>query len=151
MAVYATRQDVVLVFGADNVTRWADLDGDRDPVSIESRISYALQTASAELDDVLRGRRYKFPITVSPTVRDLVVRMTALRLYDARGIIDGDPTADKMSVVRATVDKMLGRIRRGEVNLLGESAVSYPTIGADEATPKKSLWPIPDPFKPFRP
>ena len=151
MANYATRKDLELVFGSDNIMRWADLEGDRDTESIAMRIEYAIATASAELEDVLRGRRYKFPLTVSPTIRDLVVRMAALRLYDARGIIDGDPAADKLSVIRLSVDKTLGRIRRGEINLLGEMATSHPSVTEENANTKKPLFPEPNPFIPFRP
>lgn len=157
MAIYATRNDLEIVFGADNVKQWANLEGDNDYARIGERILYALETASTELEDILRGRRYTFPLTHSKTLRDLVVRMAALRLYDARGVIDGDPQADKLSVVRAGVDKTLSRIRRGEITLQGDITTSIPTI-TENNTPPVDVPPFfrphcdfPDPFRPFRP
>ena len=157
MATYATRKDLELVFGADSVKQWVNLEGDNDVETISERIQYALDTASAELEDILRGRRYKFPLTMSKTLRDLVVRMAALRLYDARGIIDGDPSADKLSVVRANVDKTLARIRRGEITLQGDVTTSIPSVTEDN-NPHIDIPPFfrphcdfPDPFRPFRP
>ena len=150
MTAYIDRNDIEIVFGEQNVARWADLDGDSDWRKINARIQYAIETASSELEDVLRGRRYVFPLTPSKTLKDLVARMAALKLYDGREIIDGDPTSDKLSLVRSGVEVMLGRLRHGEITLEGATTTSIPEVHnsqqTDNARSERSI----NPFSPFR-
>lgn len=125
--IYITRSDIENIFGTLNVIRWADLDGDDDATKIGNRISYAIATACANFDDVIRGHQYA-NVIVNATLIDLVARMAALRLYDGREIIDGDPTTDKLSLVRQDVESRLYKIRRGEITIEGERATAIPQV-----------------------
>lgn len=135
--VYVTRTTLELVFGQANIKRWADLDGDRDEEKIANRINYAIQSASAYIETILRGRNYT-SVTVDDSIKRLITQMAALNLYDAREIIDGDPTADKMSIVRQQVEEYLGKIRRGEIILKGERTNAVPVVVPCEDISKNS-------------
>lgn len=127
MTIYITRSDLELVFGIENIKRWADLDGDGDSSKITARIAYAINAACANFDDVMRGHQYT-ELTINATLKDLVARMAAIKLYDAREMIDGDPTSDKMSIVRQYVNDTLSKIRKGEITLEGTRATATPSV-----------------------
>lgn len=135
--VYITRETLELIFGQANIQRWADLDGDRNDDKIRNRINFAIQTASAYIETILRGRNYT-SVTVDDSVKRLIAQIAALHLYDAREIIDGDPAADRMSVVRQQVDEYLGKIRRGEITLKGERTKATPAVVPYEDVSKDS-------------
>lgn len=149
MTAYIDKNDIEIIFGEQNVARWADLDGDGDWSKISARVQYAIETASSELEDILRGRRYVFPLTPSKTLKDLVARMAALKLYDGREIIDGDPSSDKLSLVRSGVEVMLGRLRHGEITLEGETTTSIPEVHQPQETDSDRNDRNVHPFRPF--
>lgn len=127
MKAYITRETLELVFGKANIERWADLDGDKDTDKIRKRVNFAIYTASSYIDTILRGHNYN-AVEIDPNIKRLIAQIAGLHLYDAREIIDGDPTSDKMSVVRQQVDDMLGKIRRGEITLRGDKTKSVPAV-----------------------
>ena len=142
--IYCNRADIELVFGAINISKWADLDNNEDADTIQARIENACETASAEIEDIFRNRQYSFPLTQSPTLKNLVVRLAGLKLHDARGIIDGDST-DSLSLIRQEWEKTVARIRLGEMILPGNRTSNTPKVVPAE-TPNIG---IPDPFAPF--
>ena len=155
MAIYTTRSNLETVFGKQNILRWADLDNDGNAAEISSRITYACETASSNFEDILRQRRYTFPITMSKSVIDLVTKMATLLLYDAREIIDGNSGTDALSLVRQKVEEKLGKIRRGEIILEGGQTKNVPAVIQDEELNRINHYPDPfdhsDPFHPFPP
>ena len=126
-AVYLDRDTLELIFGKANIARWADLDGDRDEAKMSERIKYAIQSASDFIETILRGRNYDL-VDVDDSIKRLIAQIAALNLYDARELIDGDPTSDKMSITRQQVDEYIGKIRRGEITLKGKRTNSIPAV-----------------------
>lgn len=150
MTRYAERNDLELIFGKLNVQLWADLDGTSDSELIEARIENACELAGAEIEDILRNRRYKFPLTVSKTLKDLVARMAGLHLHDGRAIIDDSGTADTVSAIRKQVHNKLALIRNGDIYLEGERLPNHPNVVKDEFTTQDERKPSNfDPFKQF--
>lgn len=150
--IYATRQNLETIFGKQNILRWADLDGENNAQDISERIQYACETASSNFEDILRQRRYLFPITVSRTVIDLVSRMAALLLYDGREMIDGNGGTDALSLVRQKVEEKLGKIRRGEIILEGIQTKCSPAVIPDKHLSRlDERTDFSDPFRPFKP
>ena len=127
MKAYITRDILEVVFGSANINRWADLDGDGNAEKITERVNFAIFTASSYIDTILRGHNYN-AVEIDPNIKRLIAQIAGLHLYDAREIIDGDPTSDKMSVVRQQVEDMVGKIRRGEITLKGERTKSVPSV-----------------------
>lgn len=146
---YAQRADLELIFGRLNLDRWADLDGNADTETIEARIENACELAGAEIEDILRHRRYKFPLTPSKTLTDLVAKMAGLHLHDCRGIIDDMSSTDTVSRIRNEVERKIAQIRAGEVYLEGERFESSPRAVADETLTQMRPPSGFDPFKPY--
>jgi hypothetical protein len=127
MKAYITRDVLEVVFGTANIARWADLDGDGNAEKIAERVNFAILTASSYVDTILRGHNYN-SVEIDPNIKRLIAQIAGLHLYDAREIIDGDPTSDKLSVVRQQVEDMVGKIRRGEIILRGDRTKSVPAV-----------------------
>ena len=145
---YCTRQDIEVIFGSLNIERWADLEG-KGPTAnaamIAARIVNAIDLASSEIEDILRSRRYKFPLTASKTLTDIVAKMAGIHLHDGRGIIDGD-FVDKVSVIRAEVKLKLEQIRNGTIFIVGERLPNAPNVVPGDSKEAK-----PNPFNPWEP
>lgn len=152
MASYTNRSTLELIFGVQNITRWADLDGDADSAKIADRTAYCCQLASAEIEDVLRERRYRFPLTPSATLTDLVAKMAGLHLHDSRGVIDNETETDTVSKIRKEVETKLRQIRAGEIYLPGGRNSNAPGVVNDpELHAALNAEPVAefDPMKPF--
>ena len=90
MATYCIRADVEQIYGATNVANFADLDRDGSSVKIAARITAAIVTASAIVDDYGRATNYRIPYTtdagaVPTTIIDVTARLTGLLLYEPLG------------------------------------------------------------------
>lgn len=151
MAKYCEKSDLILTFGRLNVYRWADLDGTGDTAEIEARITNACELASAEIEDVLRNRRYKFPLTHSKTLSDIVAKMAGLHLHDSRGVIDDQSSTDAVSHIRKEVEAKLAQIRAGEVYIEGDQYSNAPCVVPDETISQLDDRPRYSSFDPFRP
>lgn len=87
---YAERSDVEMVFGADNIAVWADLNNNEAAGEITARIVWAAALADAEIDDTLRNGPYTIPFA-SPypvVITDIAARLAGMFLYDARRLHD---------------------------------------------------------------
>ncbi len=147
---YTNRTEMELVFGSRNVERWSDLDGDCDASKIAARVENACELASAEIEDILRNRRYVFPLTMSKTLCDLVAKMAGLHLHDSRGVIDNTSAeTDMVSRIRKEVEQKITHIRTGEILLEGERYGNAPQVVQDENMHKSETSADFDPFRPF--
>lgn len=146
---YTNRAALELVFGALNIKRWADLDGDADTGSITARIEYACELASTEAEDLFRERRYKIPLPASKTLTDLVTKLAGLHLHDARGVIDNEAAADTVGRIRAEVERKIVQIRGGEMYIDGERYSNAPAVVKDENSAPKDDFTGFDPFRPY--
>ena len=92
---YATISDLEQTFGKFNVRRWADINNSKNSDEENTRMQWALDEASAELNERLRMSVYQFPLDVEPFPK-LLVRTTCYlagrMLYESRGIVDAEAT-----------------------------------------------------------
>lgn len=140
---YATREQLEARFSAAEIKQWADRDSDGDATAIASAITAALDDATAEIDDRLRGGPYSVPFSSPPTI---IVRtccmIAAGMLYEPRGAQDfgevGEPL-DRLHGVRKKAELNLRRIRAGVLRLDLDEEERTPfvrptTLHRDEAT-----------------
>jgi hypothetical protein len=139
---YANRSDIELIFGAQNVSVWADLDSDQDTVKIGARVCWALKNVTAEMNDKLYNGPYRVPFIKTSTVPyptqivNTCARMAGLSLYEARGITDfaenGIPKNQLFS--HAQMIKMFFyKILNGQMRLIGQvSTQNVPGVYTDQ-------------------
>lgn len=117
---YCARADIEQVFGKDNVTKWADLDGDSNLGRIAARILVAIEAAQDEVDNTLRDGMYVIPLTSVPvTVRDITATLAGVWLFTRHGEEDaaeGEP-AHRLEGLRNNVRRQLTQIRTGGIRL----------------------------------
>lgn len=118
---YALRPDVHNIFGASNVTKWADVDNDANAHTISRRVEWALKRATDDVNDRLRGGPYEVPFDAPypGAVIDACARLAGVLLYDSRGAQDsedGDGT-HVLSTHRDMVDKWCRSVRAGRVSI----------------------------------
>lgn len=143
---YADRSDIELIFGANNIVLWANLDNDDvvppalPPPSIDARICWALQLAHNQINDRLNGGMYLLPfIAPYPTqVVDACARLAGVFLYEGRGVVDAHVTpADqqpttKVEYHRKLIEKFFNRILSDRIQLLGQvRSKNYPNVVKD--------------------
>jgi hypothetical protein len=134
---YCDRADIEDQFGIENVGKWADLENHGDDGLIEARIDAAIQWATNEVDDRLRGGPYEVPIA-SPTHTMVAVTATlaGVWLYEARGVQDfdeasGKPT-HKLAWAKDRAEKILTDVRAGKRRLdiqVSGMGVRVPIVG----------------------
>jgi len=94
MSAYCTQDDMDLQWGSKNVRKWADLENTREAAGVQARVAWAIENASAQIDDRMRHGPYAFPLELGSGEEypAALVRMTALlagcMLYESRGITD---------------------------------------------------------------
>ena len=113
---YSVRTDVEALFGAENVKKWADLDGNGIEVDIDARVTKAIEYADGEIDDTLRGGRYAIPIsgTVPVTVIQISARKAGIWLYHLRSAEDENSAIANHA---EEVQLILAKILSGEMTL----------------------------------
>jgi len=135
---YATREDIEMIFGAENVSKWADLDNDQNALKIEARVSWALCLAKERLDDKLRGSLYTIPFAdpAPRTIIDVNARMAGVLLYESRGIIDMDANGNpvhQLAPHSKLADATIRDIIAGRIVLAVDSVSrTYPTVVEQE-------------------
>jgi hypothetical protein len=92
-SAYCAQTDIEKVYGANNVSKWADIDLDADAGTKSDRITEAIDVASEEIDDALRLLGVRIPAATAAgatptTVRHLAAVLAGLWLYEARGAED---------------------------------------------------------------
>lgn len=122
---YSVRTDVETLFGANNVTKWADLDNDGDGPTITARITAAIVKADDFIDSFMRDGPYDLPLeddaTATPVmITDISARIAGTVLFSARGVIDtdaeGDPV-DRMQWHREHATELLQLLKDRVLNL----------------------------------
>lgn len=115
---YATREDLEIVFGPINVSKWADLDGNENAAHITARIEWALSEATLDLNSRLRGGPWEFPFAADPV--ELVTpcaKLAGCLLYDSRGVQDYDgegQPVNQLSSHRKWVDQIITQYLTGK-------------------------------------
>ena len=127
---YSRRRDIELIFGVENLIRWADPENSADTQLIDDRIDWANQQAEYYVNGRLKNGRYVIPFT-KPAVQ-LVVLIAASYagafLYDTRRVVD--TTTDEIGAQRKNADMWIRQILGGQLKLVdacGDELASYKT------------------------
>jgi phage gp36-like protein len=147
---YCGRSDIEDRFGVTNVSKWADLDDDEDATKIANRIDRAIEAASDDIDDYLRGGPYRIPLEdanglVPRPVRRIAAILAGVWLYEARGTVDYDATNEKVAHgLQFARDEAMKRLRRLKlmVDRINAVRVGSSTPEAIETTtqPDEDSW-----------
>jgi|SRR3990172_324296 len=130
---YANRSDIELIFGASNVSKWADVDNNGIVDNISNRVCWALQNAQADIDNRLLGGPYAVPF-ILPYPRQIITttaRLAGVMLYDSRGVTDfselGNPL-HQLHYHKSMVEKVLSGILSRSIRLTGckDIATTHP-------------------------
>lgn len=141
---YATEAELKALFGTVSVEKWADKDEDQDATKISTAISDALDLATAQIDDRLRGGPYEIPFASAPTlVMDVCRKLAGIALYSSRGAIDFDANGepiDRLSGFRQEAEDVLTKILNGHYRLnLDDEAKRYPEVHTLELNRESDL------------
>lgn len=124
MANYAARTNLELLFGTVSLAKWADLDNNKNPVTIDERITWACETATEYVNSRLKSGRYDVPFSSVPKIIVYITAMYAgILLYDSRLILGDSTTVDQVSRHRKEFEKKMRQILAGQLKLL------HPTTG----------------------
>lgn len=110
---YATAEELYNVFGRNNVRKWADVNNGNVAADIDARLTWALDTASADMNDKLRKSPAQFPLTDEPFPASVVLHccyMAGVLLYNSRGVTDMTPqgeTINQLSWARKEYDRFI--------------------------------------------
>lgn len=119
---YCQRRDIEDIFGPPNVEKWADAENKRDGAHVAGRIAKAIELASVEVDDRLRGGSYSIPFTTIPvTIRQVTATLAGVWLYESRGVEDIDEASGRpihrLTWHRKNAENVLTDIRTGKRKL----------------------------------
>lgn len=137
----AVRRDVELIFGRENVLKWADLDNDRDTFKAEERIVDALSNALDYIYSRIR-RRYDVPFTTTPRlIKWLNALYAGILLFDSRLIV-AQPGLDQLGKHRKEFRRVLREILSGQLHLAAAldgdeivlRGIDYPFVAVASAT-----------------
>jgi phage gp36-like protein len=117
---YATSNDLYVRFGAPNINKWADLEGDASQVA--TRIAAALLFADSQINMSLRGGGYTVPVIASTTdvtyqLTDWASVIAAHWIYASRGLLDEDKQVHKLEKLYEQVEEKLMAVRAGKWRL----------------------------------
>lgn len=120
MSDYCTRSDIEAVFGRTNVAKWADLDNDGTNAKIDARIAVAIEAATREVNNRLRGGVYAVPVLGDDgTIREIAATLAGCWLYDIRGYQDYNPETGapehRYAPIRRRAEADLAAIRTGQL------------------------------------
>lgn len=122
MSDYCVRADVEDIYGADNVSEWANLDNDGNATNITNRIAARITDASQEVDEYLNGTHYHIPLAtfagITPrSIKRITAMLVGVMLYECgRGVEDmrdGEPVHQLMWA-RQSVYQQLADIASGK-------------------------------------
>jgi phage gp36-like protein len=124
VSAYCTAANVQAYYGTQSVAVWADLNANKVAAEIDARIALAIETASDEINDHLRGGPYAVPFAdapdTPPAIRRACVWLAGYDLYNARGATDTDQEGEsvhRLSGDRKRALRLLGQINAGVVQL----------------------------------
>jgi hypothetical protein len=122
VATYCADSDLNIVWGVNNVTEMADLDGDADATKISNRKTWCREAAYEEINNYLRDTHYTLPLAdaagaVPDAVKHLEAMMAGIKLGEARYMLQEDamPATYKRLVEQAAAT--IEGIRTGTIVL----------------------------------
>lgn len=144
---WSSREEVEDLFGANNVSKWADKDNDESAVKIRRRIRRAIEwaTADARMRLTDTGVRLSELRDAPLVLRDAVSRMAGVWLYETRGLEDTTDDSDGKHVLmihKKEAKKFYDGLRSGRYRI-DAGATRIPIVVKDEC-PVTSEDPWPD-------
>ena len=135
---YSTRADVELIYGRDNVSKWADVNNNGDLKEITARVTFSIKSADDFIEDALRSGPYVVPLVfiapataLSQTIINLSAMKAGFVLYSSRGIVDAaDSEKNQLAPQLKKVMTTIRTILDGRLTLLLErhSEIAYPEV-----------------------
>jgi phage gp36-like protein len=131
---YSKRSDVDLIYGVDNINRWADPENDGNTALITSRLDWANFQAETYLNGRLLTSRYVIPFT-KPASQMIVLiagSLAGMFLYDTRRIVSSDNTTDEIAQQRKNSEMWIRQILSGQLKILASTGLE---LTANKAYP----------------
>lgn len=127
------RSDLNNVFGANNVTAWADIDNDGNTSNIDARVTYAINLATEEVSSKLRLMTYTLSAALEHVlVEHAIIQRAGDLLYSPRAISDEDPAKDLMGFHRRQYESFFKELAAGRLDLgLTRNCRPYPKVEED--------------------
>jgi phage gp36-like protein len=122
MADYVTAAQIELVNGTINTRIWADLDNNKNAITIAARITWAAELSTEYLNGRLSLSRYAVPfIAVPKMITHMCAILSGILLYDGRVIVTEmrDQVAPKRKEFRRLIRELLS----------GQLRLTHPTTG----------------------
>jgi phage gp36-like protein len=139
---YCTANDVQGRWGAELINQWAEVARD-DASTVADRIDNAINSATADIDSILTGSRYAFPLAVAAPklIVDICAALAGVWLYDGpRGVPDREAGTDSVAATRQWAYTTLHEIRAGLRALpLAAVAAGYPHVPTITEPPTSDL------------
>ncbi len=134
MPVYHVRSDVDLIYGKENVTKWADLNNNGNEEEIAARVTWASELSYEYTNANLADGPYDVPFEVDPDthviIKDLSARWTGWILYESRGFVDAeDSNENQLKSHKQFVMDSISDIHGGNIKLIGlDRQVTFPKV-----------------------
>jgi hypothetical protein len=124
---YCVQSDLELVWGSNNISKWADANNNANAGEISARIAWAIEAADADINDRLRRTWHDLPFSTIPfRIKNLSARLAGIKLYKSpRGLTDGDETNEVMNNEMESCENELCNIIAGILKLDVEVTSSY--------------------------
>lgn len=133
---WTSRSELDLLFGSDNVDKWADLDNDGDASKITDRIDWAVREATEDA----RLRLVGSPVVASRLscaprpLRIAVTKLAGVLLYEARGVVDtsDEEGRHRLTTHRKQAEVFFRNVRAGQL-VVSDHVSAYPRIVSDDS------------------
>jgi phage gp36-like protein len=117
-------------FGVENVHKWLGIDEGDQAVDYGLRFHSFIQAAEQEIDDYLRNTLSVPASTVPLALTDIASDLAAVRMYEARGVIDFNPESGqpqhRLHYQSKRAWDRLKMIKSGELRLATDEVIRYP-------------------------
>ncbi len=112
------RADIDDIFGANNVTKWADLDNDADAAKITARVARAITIAVAWFNGKMRHGPFTVPmLTTDPIVVDVQARYAGVWLQSSRRANDSEEETNYRETQRELCENTIREILAGRLHI----------------------------------
>ena len=132
---YSKRSDLDLIFGAENIDRYAAAPNEGDRKLIDERVDWANLNAESYVNGRLMRGRYDIPFTKPVNVQmviDLSASWAGIMLYATKRVASSDAPSDRMAEQRMNAERWIKEIMAGQLKLVDMQGnelpipISYP-------------------------
>lgn len=143
-----TKSDLLVVYGAENIDKWASANNDGSPTAKETRIAWAVNNAYNYVCGRLASQ-YNVAgfVTLPYVVFELIAKRGGIELYESpRGLVDGDPATRMLQQKSTQIEARIDQILSGQLQLLDLPSAQQPIAipHVDNSTARFRLDPLQD-------